>query len=310
MSIMRFVRLLAVGPLLGAAILARMALAAPPVADVPYGPYPAERLDVCLPDGKPLAAAILIHGGGWWRFSKSNPIYVKLCGLFAKDGIAAFNIDYRLMDLSVRPPRDAWPAQLLDVQLAMRWVREHARAYGVEPARVCAWGVSAGGHLASFLAVTPDTAAGDASSDPAGEASQLTAWKSQPNCAVDASGVVDLVQYAAAVKTPFPRLFVSGLASYKTDPNLALKAASPLGFVSGRAVPTLIVQGSLDPVIDAQAQAHAFYDALHAAGVEVRYLEYRGGHAFAGVPEAELEALVAAQADFIASTTRHAAAGK
>jgi acetyl esterase/lipase len=60
-------------------------------------------------------------------------------------GIAAFVLKYRLA------PRYRYPAEILDGKRAMRFVRYHAKEYGIDPARIGIWGFSAGGHLASSV---------------------------------------------------------------------------------------------------------------------------------------------------------------
>src|SRR4051794_35666095 len=49
-----------------------------------------------------------------------------------------------------------FPAQLHDVKAAVRWVRHFAAELGVDAGRIAVWGESAGGLLASLLALTGD----------------------------------------------------------------------------------------------------------------------------------------------------------
>jgi acetyl esterase/lipase len=90
-------------------------------------------------------AVLLFHGGGWvagapdWVFSSARR--------FAALGLVAVAVEYRLSTDSVTPI-DA----LADVCSAFRWVRGESAALGVDPRRVAAYGVSAGGHLAAAAA--------------------------------------------------------------------------------------------------------------------------------------------------------------
>jgi dienelactone hydrolase len=64
----------------------------------------------------------------------------------AAQGIASFSIDYR-------PSTEApFPAALEDAQAAVRFVREHAARFHVDPEQLGAFGGSSGGHLAALLA--------------------------------------------------------------------------------------------------------------------------------------------------------------
>jgi acetyl esterase/lipase len=66
-------------------------------------------------------------------------------------GATAFVLHYRLGSKGYH-----YPAQLLDVQRALRWVRANAARYSIDPQRVGIIGFSAGGHLASMAATLFD----------------------------------------------------------------------------------------------------------------------------------------------------------
>ena len=112
-------------------------------------------LDVYRPPARPAPrpAMVLVHGGGMWTGSRAD--MADPARHLARAGYVAFAVDYRLVDAAAA--RHRWPAQLDDVQLAVRWVRANAGRYGVDPERVGAYGWSAGGQLAALLG-TRDTA--------------------------------------------------------------------------------------------------------------------------------------------------------
>lgn len=105
------------------------------------------RLDAFVPPGDgPFATCILVHGGGFTKGTKRSyitPIFEPL----AKAGFVWFTIDYRLA------PKHRWPACADDVATAIRWVKEHAAEYKVDPNRIALIGESAGGHLVSYAGV-------------------------------------------------------------------------------------------------------------------------------------------------------------
>src|SRR5829696_2129364 len=150
---------------------------------VVYGAVAGESLllDVyrSLPHANPRPAVILVHGGGMWTGSR---IHMEDPALqLARAGYVAFSVDYRLVDATVGQHR--WPAQLDDVQRAVRWVRAHAADYGVDPDRIASYGWSSGAHLATMLGVrdTRDN------SDPA-----LADYASRVNSVVSLSADLDL----------------------------------------------------------------------------------------------------------------------
>ncbi|WP_167042201.1 alpha/beta hydrolase [Salinibacterium sp. ZJ454] len=88
------------------------------------------------------AAVLYIHGGGYIGGSSSS--HRKFAGHLAKAiGAPAFAVDYRLA------PEHKYPAQLDDVRAAFEWLV----AGGVSPSRIIAAGDSAGGALATALAL-------------------------------------------------------------------------------------------------------------------------------------------------------------
>lgn len=115
---------------------------------------PAEMLDLYVPTtGKgPFPVVLWIHGGGWRSGSRALPSNGAQLAL-VNSGIAVASIDYRLSHQAI------YPAQIQDVKAAVRWLRANASKYNLDPARVGAWGASAGGHLAALLG----TSSGDAS---------------------------------------------------------------------------------------------------------------------------------------------------
>ncbi|QAY68218.1 alpha/beta hydrolase [Paenibacillus protaetiae] len=123
----------------------------------PLAPGPAEGqvmlTPYLLPSHKPLAAVIVLPGGGYARRAEheGKPIAEWL----NRTGIHSFVLDYR-----VAPNRH--PLPLADAQRAIRYVRCHAEQYGVDPERVGIVGFSAGGHLASTAGTHFDL--GDAAS--------------------------------------------------------------------------------------------------------------------------------------------------
>src|SRR5579885_1270122 len=115
--------------------------------NVAYGPLDGETLDLCLPEGAtdPRPGVVLVHGGGWVNGDKSEFAYQ--CSLLASEGFVAAAVNYRLA------PAHIWPAQLVDVQLAVRYLRANANDLQLDSKRLCSWGASSGAHLAVFLGV-------------------------------------------------------------------------------------------------------------------------------------------------------------
>lgn len=117
------------------------------IADVPYlaDGDRAHRLDVYLPKRArgPLPAAIYVHGGGFRHLSKETLWFAALT--FARRGYVVFNVEYRL--------GARYPDAIEDVCAAAIWVQRHAARYGADASKLVVAGESAGGNLATALAI-------------------------------------------------------------------------------------------------------------------------------------------------------------
>lgn len=95
------------------------------------------------------ASVVIFPGGAYWGLTFDYE-GVQQANYFVDHGIAAFVVKYRI-------PNDVWMTDksigpLQDAQQAMRFARQHAGEWNLDPNRVGAIGFSAGGHLASTLA--------------------------------------------------------------------------------------------------------------------------------------------------------------
>lgn len=126
-----------------------------------YGQFGTERanatggtLQVLVPRDLGLAqerkrpAVLILPGGGYSHTSprEGEPVALR----FAAAGYAAFVLSY-----SCAPAR--YPTALREAAMAMRYIREHAGEFGIDPHRVAALGFSAGGHLCGCLGTMYDS---------------------------------------------------------------------------------------------------------------------------------------------------------
>lgn len=115
-------------------------------------------LDLYRPDvaGSPpqRPGLVLAHGGGFTSGDKTVASMVDLATFFAQRGYVAVSIEYRLTgddppteDLAtdpLDPVRVAAAAARVDAGAAVRWMRDNASAYGIDPNRIAVAGYSAG----------------------------------------------------------------------------------------------------------------------------------------------------------------------
>jgi acetyl esterase/lipase len=206
------------------------------------------------PSASPRGAIVVFHGGGWnagaaeWGF----PIARR----FAQQGMVAISVEYRLSDLAGVTPLEA----MADASDAIRWVREEADSLWVDPARVAAFGWSAGGHLAACAAIFDDEAGASSFS-----------------CSPDAL-VLESPALSLADDRWFQRLLRDRAEARDVSPDEHVRPGLP---------PTLILQGDMDTVTPL-AGAVRFRDLMLAAGNVCELQVYHGyGHLFtpAGLPD-------------------------
>ena len=168
------------------------------------------------------------------------------------------------------------PDAIIDVKLALAWIREHIAEYGGDPNRIVVSGGSAGGHLAAMAALTvnePEYQPGFESAD----TSVLACVPLYPP--TDLLALFDdggpWTRRMIARTTPW----VFGVAP-AVDPE-RYRHWSPVTLVRPGLVPFLVVQGTGDNLVPYR-QTRAFVDRLRAQpGQEVVYVELPGApHAF------------------------------
>ena len=244
--------------------------------DVAYGPLAVEQGDLYSP-GEPHGrkpAVVLIHGGGWIEGARGPDS--SLAKLIAAQGAVVFNIDYRLADAA--RPDTRWPAQLVDAQLAVRFLRANADAFGIDPARIGAMGDSAGAQLAVFLGVLPRIVPGDM-------AGLYPSEKPDVAAVVDQFGPMDLGGMGLYAAPSLVALFGSAQV-----PGTTLVTASPLASVGAHSAPVYIIHGEGDQTVPFQ-QSRQLADTLRAHDVAVELVPYAGGHEFEGVPPEDVARL-------------------
>lgn len=236
-------------------------------SDIPYGPDTRDNLldiwrhrDIKVGDRAPVLLQI---PGGAWTVNGRRPQGYPLMSRMAELGWVCVSIDYS------KSPRKSWPAHIIDVKRALAWVRENIADYGGDPDFITVTGGSAGGHLASLIALT----ANDPRLQPGFEDVDTTVQAAAPFY-----GVYDLTdaEKMHEMMMPFLELFVMK-ERYADNPEL-FELASPISHVHRDAPPFFVLHGESDSVIPT-VQARAFCDALRGAGADtVGYAELPNAH--------------------------------
>jgi acetyl esterase/lipase len=212
--------------------------------------------------GRRAPVLIQVPGGAWAVNGKRGQAYTLMTRM-AELGWICVSIDYS------KSPRSTFPAHLIDVKRAIAWVRENIADYGGDPDFIAITGGSAGGHLASLAALTPN----DPTFQPGFEDADTTV-----QAAVPYYGVYDFTNAETMheLMLPFLEQFVMR-ARYNETPE-RFETASPISYVHKQAPPFFVLHGEKDELVPC-SQARTFCAAMRDAGAPtVAYAELPNAH--------------------------------
>ena len=189
-------------------------------------------------------AVVICPGGGYAKLSMDQEGYL-MAQWLAKNGIAAFVLEYRL-------PNGHKEVPLEDTVEAIRIVRKKAKKFNIDPAKVGVMGFSAGGHLAASVSNIPPV-------------------KDRPNFSILFYPVVIANHYTSHVGS-FRNLLGKGFTQADADEYSMDKLASE------NTPPTILLLSDDDATVPA-AGAAMYYASLRYHGVRAAmYVFPEGKH--------------------------------
>lgn len=216
-------------------------------------------LDIYLsPQVKPNAPLVIwVHGGAWNHNDKYADMgyMTNTIRAIVEKGYAFASIDYRQSSTAI------FPAQIQDCNQAVEFLYRNAVRYGLDKNSFALMGFSAGGHLASLLALSANQ-----------NVTSFFAQGGKPSATikavVDFYGPSDLMLFFANMDpsetgTPIDQLLG---ASPLVRPDLS-KLASPVTYVDKNDPPFFMVHGELDKDVP-RTQSYLLKSYLDLAGVK------------------------------------------
>jgi acetyl esterase/lipase len=252
--------------------------------DAPVGQY-ASIVPYLVECDAPRPAVLVLPGGGYGQLAphEGRDIALRL----NREGFHAVVLNYRLGSAGHHHP-----AMIHDAQRAMRLVRSHAEVWRILPEAIAVLGFSAGGHLASTLAVHHGTfrCDGDDLAD---------RFDARPNAAVLCYAVIDMAG------VPSHGGSRSNLLGPRVEDTALRELLSNHRHVNAQTPPTFLWHTADDPAVPL-ANALQFTAACHDAGVPVELHVYESGVHGLGLalPPRECDPTIAGWMDLCAAFLR------
>jgi len=215
-------------------------------------------LDVFKPETANGAAVLYLMSGGW--ASNYGTPNARSFEAFLARGYTVFTVWHGSQ------PKYVVPEIMDDIQRAARYVRTHAKRFGIDPQRIGVTGTSSGGHLSLLLAVLGGPGKPDAK-DPIDRASS----------AVQAAAVfcppTDFANWTQAgdnrmIVNPVPAQYAGAWlprGATQEGREALWREWSPIRFVKAGVPPVFIIHGDVDRTVPL-FQANTFAAAVKAAG--------------------------------------------
>lgn len=223
------------------------------------------KLDVICPKNRAGHAAqpciVWICGGAF--ITERKDIWAPEMMYFAERGVTVALVDYRTSD------KGSFPAGLVDVKTAIRFLKAHAADFCIDPDRIFTMGESAGGTLSTLAGVTAGV--------PEFDCGEWLDYSSAPAGAVDVYGLADLSLLHGASSNTDAVPSWQFTAFLGADPEKAGEKASAVNYVNEHTCPFLILHGDIDDTVPL-AQSDALYEKLVSCGVPADYYVIAGAN--------------------------------
>lgn len=235
----------------------------------------AMRMTLLVPRTAEKKLAIIYFPGGGFTTTDYEK-FIEMRFALAKAGFVVAAAEYRVVP-------NKFPAILEDGKSAVRFLKAHADAYGIDASKIGVLGDSAGGYLSQMVAVTGNEKQFDKGDNlhvdsTVQAAATLYGISDLRNIGAGFDEAIQKVHQSPAVTEA---LLVNGVAfneypgaSILSDSDKAL-AASSLGHIKKNLPPFLIMHGTEDKLVS-PIQSEQLYEALKQSGNRVTYVKVEG----------------------------------
>ena len=232
-------------------------------------------MDVFTPSGKGNGLAVVdVISGAWYsdRGKIRDHLRAQTFDILCRKGYTVF---------AIRPgsvTKFSAPEMLANLNMGIRWVKDHAKDYGIDAERLGLMGASAGGHLACLAAVTAENGNGDGGKPATSTHVKAAAVFFPPTDFLDYGGKATNLKGDDRWGQLVRRLAIGSAVGNETAEEMTQKVTqiSPARLVTPQAPPFLLIHGDADTVVPLQ-QSQVLLAALKKAGVPAELIIKSGG---------------------------------
>ncbi|MDR2463379.1 MAG: alpha/beta hydrolase [Verrucomicrobiales bacterium] len=243
---------------------------------------------------RPAPAMVYFYGGWWFGGGAAGKIEdVPGWDNFTKRGAAVFSNQYRL------GREGGFPQNIRDCRNAIRYIRQHAKEFNIDPERIACTGISAGGYLTYMVTLAPeDFDDGGATKGLEGVSARVCggfgyvgptdfvdAWERSPDDTVSADGEKKHRPPDNNIYNDYrPRLRIlfHGMTPETEAGRMLYARMSPVNLARKGTPPLLIGDGEKDLIVPFQP-GRVLHEKLRAADADAVYwMTPGGGHGYPG----------------------------
>lgn len=215
--------------------------------------------DLYIPQNKKdYPMVIFVHGGNWNAQDKNyfglfTGLYGNVGQALAKRGIGTLVINYR------KTPEVNIEGMISDIVASINWVSENIKKYNGNPDKIFLSGHSAGGHLASLLAVNT-------------QLTQINNLNKKIKGLIALSPILD-IKNMETISRPDYNESVTYKTFGRTDEEL--RKYSPTTYFDKNTLPIFIIIGQND-FVSVRNQSYSAKEVLPSLGIKSKFLEIPG----------------------------------
>ncbi len=239
------------------------------------------KMEMLLPKLKnkaPTPVVVFVKGSGFTAMNMDGFMQQRM--YLAEAGYAVISVETRVV------PQVTFPAAIVDVKAAIRYIRAHAEQFNLDTDKIAIWGDSSGGYAAAFAALTngvEDFEEGD-NLDYSSDIALCIDFYGPTDLTTIGKGLGKEIEDSHMSASTTEALLINGTA-FGDNPGGSITSdrekadyANPIKYIDENDPPFLIFHGTADTLVSSY-ESKILYQGLKEAGVPADLIMVEGaGH--------------------------------